>query len=285
MTTIAQSGKKATQPLRPEPATILNVVIETPNIKTMRVAFDSSAVVDAFSFQPGQIGQLSVLGAGESTFAISSSPGRCESFEFSVMKTGVVTRAIHELTPGDRLAIRAPLGCAFPTDDWKGKNIVLVAGGIGMAPLRSLLFYLLDRRADYGDLTLVYGARSPDDLCYQTDRSDWAGRPDLDFTATIDAFCSNWDGCVGLVPSVLEEKAPSPDDTVAVTCGPPIMIRFTLESLKKMGFREEQIYTTLERRMKCGIGICGRCNLGPKYVCLDGPVFSLEELNRLPDEM
>jgi NAD(P)H-flavin reductase len=285
MTTIAQAGNKASEPLRPEPATILEVFTETSNIKTFRVAFDNPAVVEAFTFLPGQIGQMSILGAGESTFAISSPPSRTETFEFSVMKAGVVTSAIHELTPGDRVAVRAPMGCAFPTEEWKGRNIVLVGGGIGMAPLRSLLLHLLERREDYGGITLVYGARTPEDLCYAADRRTWEERDDLDFTATIDSACSTWDGCVGLVPSVLEEKAPSPANAIAVTCGPPIMIRFALESLDKMGFREEQVYTTLERRMKCGIGICGRCNLGPKYVCTDGPVFSLAALRELPDEL
>ncbi len=285
MTTIAQAGRKATQPLRPDLATVLEVVRETASIKTFQLAFDDPAVMAGFSFLPGQIGQLGILGAGESTFAISSAPSRREHFEFSVMKTGVVTGAIHELVAGDRVTVRAPMGCAFPTEEWKGKDIVLVGGGIGMAPLRSLLHHLLDNRGDYGDLTLVYGARTPDDLCFAGDRQDWEQRPDLDFTATIDAACSGWDGCVGLVPPVLEAKAPAPDNALAVTCGPPIMIRFALQSLAKLGFREEQIYTTLERRMKCGIGICGRCNLGPKYVCTDGPVFSLAELQGLPDEL
>ncbi len=285
MTTIPKAGKKATEPLRPEPATILKVITETVNINTYRVSFDDPAVMDAFTFLPGQIGQLSVMGAGESTFAISSAPSHHDYLEFSIMKAGVVTSAIHELTAGDRIALRAPLGCAFPTDEWKGRNIVLVAGGIGMAPLRSLLLYILDNRGDYGDLTLIYGARTPADLCYVEGRGEWAGRTDVDFVSTIDAACPGWDGCVGLVPSVLEEKALSPAKAVAVTCGPPIMIKYTLQSLDKMGFREEQIYTTLERRMKCGIGICGRCNVGPKYVCTDGPVFSLSELRELPDEL
>ena len=285
MTTIAQAGIKSTEPLRPEPATVLEVISETPNIKTLRLAFDDPAVMQCFDFLPGQIGQLGVLGAGESTFAISSAPSRSGSFDFSVMRAGVVTGAIHELAAGDPVAVRAPMGCAFPTEEWKGKNIVLAAGGIGMAPLRSLLCHLLDSRGDYGEISLVYGARTPEDLCYEADRAGWQERSDLDFTATIDTSCSGWDGCVGLVPAVLEERAPSPENAIAVTCGPPVMIRFTLESLSKMGFREDQIYTTLERRMKCGIGICGRCNLGPKYVCTDGPVFSLKELGQLPDEL
>jgi NAD(P)H-flavin reductase len=276
---------KATNPLVPEPATVSEVIIETGNIRTVRLTFDDTETMKNFTFLPGQIGQLGILGAGESTFAISSPPSQKEYFQFSVMKTGVVTSAIHELAEGDRVSVRAPMGCAFPTDDWKGKNIIVAGGGIGMAPLRSLVMYLLDHRADYGELTLVYGARTPEDLCFEADRDVWEQRDDVNFISTIDNVCSGWDGCVGLVPSILEDTAPSPDNSVAITCGPPVMIKFTLQSLERMGFREEQIYTTLERRMKCGIGLCGRCNVGAKYVCTDGPVFSLADIRDMPDEL
>ena len=285
MTTIAQAGMKATNPLVPEPATVSEVIVETGNIRTIRLRFDDPDTMKNFTFLPGQIGQLGILGAGESTFAISSPPSRKEYFQFSVMKTGVVTSAIHELSAGDCVSVRAPMGCAFPTDDWKGRNIIVAGGGIGMAPLRSLFMYLLDHRDDYGELMLVYGARMPEDLCFEADRLAWEQRDDMKFISTIDNVCSGWDGCVGLVPSILEEEAPPPDNAVAITCGPPIMIKFTLQSLDRMGFREEQIYTTLERRMKCGIGLCGRCNVGAKYVCTDGPVFSLADLRELPDEL
>lgn len=285
MSTIPQKGINASEPLRPDPATVTEVIQETPNIRTVRLVFDDPALMQGFSFLPGQIGQLGILGAGEATFAISSPPSQREYLQFSVMRTGEVTGAIHELSPGDKVTVRAPMGCAFPVEQWEGKHILLVAGGIGMAPLRSLFLHLLDHRDRYGGLTLIYGARTPGDLCFGDDCHAWEERPDIGFIATIDCEHPEWDGCVGLVPNVLEERGPKPENTVAVTCGPPIMIRYTLQSLDKMGFREEQIYTTLERRMKCGIGICGRCNLGPKYVCSDGPVFSLEQLRGLPDEL
>jgi NAD(P)H-flavin reductase len=285
MSTLPREGKKATEPLRPEAATITQVIVETPTIRTYRLTFDDPGVMEAFSFQPGQIGQMGIMGAGESTFAISSPPSHREYIQFSVMKTGEVTSAIHELNEGDPVAVRAPLGCAFPTSDWKGKSVMVVAGGIGMAPLRSLFMHLLDHRSDYGELQLIYGARTPADLCYEEDRAAWAERQDIDFIATIDAEHPDWTGRVGMVPTVMEESGLKPEGTVAVTCGPPIMIKFALQSLDRLGYREEQIYTTLERRMKCGIGLCGRCNVGAKYVCTDGPVFTLQDLRELPDEL
>jgi len=285
MSTIAQKGRDATNPLQPDLATVVGIISETPNIRTIKLVFDDERLMQDFSFQPGQIGQLGILGVGEATFAISSPPSVKDHIQFSVMKTGEVTSAIHELAVGDKVTVRAPLGCAFPTADWEGKNILLIAGGIGMAPLRSLFLDLLDHRDRYGDLKLIYGARTPDDLCFQQDCRAWEAGAGMGFTATVDSEHPGWDGCVGLVPSVVEAQGLPPEGTVAVTCGPPIMIKYTLASLDKMGFREEQIYTTLERRMKCGIGICGRCNVGPRYVCTDGPVFSLEELRGLPDEL
>jgi sulfhydrogenase subunit gamma (sulfur reductase) len=264
---------------------VMEVITETPNIKSIRLAFDDASVMEAFSFQPGHVGQLGIMGVGESTFAIASPPSEKRYFQFSVMKTGVVTTAIHELAPGDKVAVRAPMGNRFPIEDWKGKNILVIGGGIGMAPLRSLFMHLSDNRSDYGNLQLIYGARTPVDVCYADECSRWEQEEGISFITTIDAEHQQWEGRVGLVPSVLEEENPSPENNIAVTCGPPVMIKFVLESLEKMGFKPQQIYTTLERRMKCGIGLCGRCNVGPKYICTDGPVFSLSELRQLPDEM
>lgn len=285
MSTLAQDGMKALEPLRPEIATVKEVIQETHNIKTFRLVFDDEELMQNFSFLPGQVGQFGVLGAGESTFAISSPPSQKEYIQFSIMKTGVVTSAIHELYEGDKVTVRAPMGCAFPTGDWKGKNIVVIGGGIGMAPLRCLLMDLLDHRSDYGEISLFYGARTPADLCYAADRQEWQQRDDLNFIDTIDTEHPEWSGCVGLVPNVLEDVNPPAQNTIAITCGPPIMIKYTLQCLQKLGYADDQVYTTLERRMKCGIGLCGRCNIGSTYVCVDGPVFSLEQLRNMPDEM
>jgi len=162
--------------------------------------------------------------------------------------------------------------------------VLVVGGGIGMAPLRCLFMHLMDHQEDYQRLQLIYGARTPRDICFTNDCKLWGEVEELDCITTIDTEHPEWTGRTGLVPHVLEEEAPDPANTIAVTCGPPIMIKYVLQSLEKLGFKDEQIFTTLERRMKCGIGFCGRCNIGPKYVCVDGPVFTLKELRELPDE-
>jgi NAD(P)H-flavin reductase len=231
------------------------------------------------------VGQLSVFGAGESTFVINSSPTRMEYLQFSVMRVGEVTTRLHQLKPGDQIGVRAPLGKPFPVADMKGKNILFVGGGIGMAPLRTLFTYMLDTREDFKDITLLYGARTPVDLTYQAELPEWSAREDVNTVLCVDNDYPGWEHKVGLIPNVLLEMNPSPENTVAITCGPPIMIKFTLQALKKLGFEDEQIITTLEKRMKCGVGICGRCNIGTKYVCQDGPVFTYAQLKQLPSEL
>jgi NAD(P)H-flavin reductase len=272
-------------PYLPEMATIVETIQETHNIKTFRVVLNNEERMKEFTFRPGQVGQLSVFGVGESTFVINSSPTRMDYLQFSVMRVGEVTTRLHQLQPGDQIGVRAPLGNSFPVEDLKGKNIVFVGGGIGMAPLRTLFTYMLDNRADYKDITLLYGARSPADLTYKAELPEWTSRKDVNTVLTIDNPADGWEHQVGLIPNVLLDINPSPKNTVAITCGPPIMIKFTLQALKKLGFEDENIITTLEKRMKCGVGICGRCNIGTKYVCLDGPVFTYAQLKELPSEL
>ena len=272
-------------PYLPTIGTIIETIQETPTIKTFRIVFNNPDAMKNFKFHPGQVGQLSVFGTGESTFVINSPPSRMDYLQFSVMKAGEVTAKLHTLNAGDQIGVRAPLGNWFPYEDLKGKNIVFVGGGIGMAPLRTLMLYMLDNRADYGKISLLYGARSPVDMAFQYELPDWLESPDLDTTLTIDAEYEGWEHSVGLIPNVLLEMNPSPENTVAITCGPPIMIKFTLQALQKLGFKDDQILTTLEKRMKCGVGICGRCNIGTSYVCMDGPVFTYEQLKQLPNEL
>lgn len=272
-------------PYLPEVATILETVQETHNIMTFRVRFDDAAKMAAFTFGPGQVGQLSAPGIGESTFVINSPPTRMDYLQFSVMRTGEVTGKLHNLVAGDKIGVRAPLGKPFPVEDMKGKDIVFVGGGIGMAPLRTLFLYMLDNRADFGKIRLLYGARSPLDMAFSAELPEWTSRADIETTLTIDRDAEGWEHKVGLIPNVLLEMAPSPENCVAITCGPPIMIKFTLEALKKLEFQDEQILTTLEKRMKCGIGICGRCNIGTSYVCVDGPVYTYAQLKQLPNEL
>lgn len=275
----------AANPYLPEIGTVIETIQETHNIKTFRVILGSEERMQRFVFAPGQVGQLSVFGAGEATFVINSPPTRKDYLQFSVMRVGEVTTRLHTLSAGDRVGVRAPLGNGFPIESMRGKDIVFIGGGIGMAPLRTLLLYMLDNRKDYGKIRVLYGARSPQDMAFSYELPQWLERTDMETVLTIDREAEGWEHRVGLIPNVLLEMAPSPDNAVAVTCGPPIMIKFTLQALKKLGFQDDQILTTLEKRMKCGVGLCGRCNIGTKYVCVDGPVFSYAQLRELPNEL
>jgi NAD(P)H-flavin reductase len=267
--------------LLPDIATIKKIIKETPNILSLQLVLDNKDLMHNFFFEPGQVGQISVFGFGESTFVINSPPSKKDYLQFSIMKTGVNTTAIHNLSEGEKVGLRAPLGNWFPYKDMEGKKIIFVGGGIGLAPLRPLIFYVLENKQKYKDLTLLYAAKTPEDYCFKYDIANWEKSKDIKLIQTIDNACYGWDREVGLCADVLERIAPPPTNTVAVVCGPPIMIKFTLQVLKKLKFEDEMIYTTLERRMKCGIGKCGRCNIGEKFVCVDGPVFSLRELNSL----
>jgi NAD(P)H-flavin reductase len=199
---------------------------------------------------------------------------------------GKVTDALHDLDVGDLVGFRGPYGNAFPIESMVGKNLIFVGGGIGMAPLRSLLWNCIDRRDEFGDITVIYGARSVSDLVYQRELQEWVEMPDVNTVLTVDpgGEDESWEGEIGFVPTVLEKVNPSAENAVVITCGPPIMIKFVLVSLSKMKYEPEQIITTLEMKMKCGLGKCGRCNIGPAYVCKHGPVFSFDELQELPDE-
>lgn len=271
-------------PYRPEPAVIKDIIQETANIRTFRIILNDEEKMRNFSFKPGQVAQLSVFGVGESTFVINSPPTRKDYLQFSVMAAGEVTQALHKLDVGDEIGVRAPLGNGFDVEALKGYDIVFVGGGIGMAPLRTLLLYMLDNREDYGDIIVIYGARSPQDLCYSYEFDKWRDGG-INLVLTVDAEAPGWKENVGFVPTILAEVEPSAHNRMAITCGPPIMIKFVLAGLKEIGFENHQILTTLEKRMKCGIGICGRCNIGTKYVCIDGPVFSYEELTKMLPEL
>ena len=284
-TAIKKFDPDTANPYMPYVSTVLEVVQETHNIKSFRVRLDDEEVWENFRFEPGQVGQLSMFGAGEATFVINSPPTRMEYLQFTVMAAGEVTAALHGLEAGDKVGVRAPLGNWFPYNDFKGKNIIFIGGGIGMAPMRTLLLYMLDNRADYGNITLLYGARTPQDLSYTDDTQNWLSRKDMHTVLTVDTPVDGWEHSVGLIPNVLTEMAPGPEKTVAITCGPPIMIKYTIQALEKLGFKGDQIFTTLEKRMKCGIGICGRCNIGEKYVCIDGPVFSSAQLGSMVNEL
>ena len=228
---------------------------------------------------------LSIPGVGEAMFSITSSPTNTEYMEFSIKKCGCVTQWLHSAEVGQQVTIRGPYGKPFPVDDeFAGKNLLFIAGGVGLAPLRSVINYCRHYRDRYGKIDIVYGSRSKDDLLdYKEIIDEWANDSGINVHLTIDNPQEGWDGHVGFVPNYVKELGFDTNKT-AVLCGPPIMIKFTLDGLYALGFEKTQIYTTLELRMKCGVGKCGRCNVGAKYVCKDGPVFRFDELNELPTE-
>ena len=256
---------------------------DTPDIKTFRVeAVDGGK---CFEHKPGQCAMLSIPGVGEAMFSITSSPTNEEYMEFSIKKCGCVTEWLHQAEVGQQITIRGPYGNPFPVDDvFAGKNLLFIAGGVGLAPLRSVINYCRHYRDRYGDIDIVYGSRSKDDLLdYKEIIEEWSTDAGVKVHLTIDREQEGWDGHVGFVPNYVKELGFDTNKT-AVLCGPPIMIKFTLEGLCALGFDKTQIYTTLELRMKCGVGKCGRCNVGSKYVCKDGPVFRCDELDELPSE-
>jgi NAD(P)H-flavin reductase len=275
-------------PYVPMPVTIDDVTIENDlrDIKTFRLVFDREEDRRAFSYLPGQFAELSLFGKGESPVGIASSPTEEGALLFSVKRMGVVTSELHASAPGRTMGVRGPLGHPFPWERLEGKDIVIASGGFAFTTLRSAITYMLhaDNRPRFGKITVVYGAREPGELLYKTTLEEWKARTDISFTATIDKPKDGWGGMVGLVPNVLKDLAPSAEGAIALVCGPPIMIKFTIPVLLELGFSGQDIVLSLENRMKCGIGKCGRCNVGTKYVCLDGPVFTWAQLERLPAE-
>jgi NAD(P)H-flavin reductase len=271
---------------QPHLVTVEQVIDETPDTRTFRLVFKDSAVAGSFTFKAGQFGLYSLFGAGESTFCIASPPTRAGAIECTFKASGKVTRALRDVNRGDTLGFRGPYGNHFPVDEWVGKNVVFVAGGIGLAPVRCVIWNVLDRRDEFGDVTIVYGARSVADLVYKRELEEWAARDDVRLVQTVDpgGQTPDWTGEVAYVTPVVEQTAPSADDAVAVLCGPPIVVKLTLPVLEKLGFSDDHVYTTLENRMKCGVGKCGRCNIGSVYVCKDGPVFTAAQMKALPAE-
>jgi NAD(P)H-flavin reductase len=262
---------------------------EAKDLKTFRLAFCNPEQVNGFNFKCGQFAELTVFGVGECPIGIASSPTDQGYLEFTVKRypDGLVTSAMHNCSVGSKIGIRGPLGNSFPLEQMQGKNVVIIGGGFAFTTLRSTIRYVLHEknRAKFEKLILIYGARSPGELLYKDELRQWQDQDDIETHITVDKGDQNWTGKEGFVPAVLEEVAPSPNNTIALVCGPPIMLKFTLPVLSKLGFEPSEIITSLEMRMKCGIGLCGRCNIGSKYVCRDGPVFTYEEIQALPSEM
>ncbi|MBP5401795.1 MAG: FAD/NAD(P)-binding protein [Treponema sp.] len=262
---------------------IIDIKEETPDVKTFKVCgLDGKKL---FEHIPGQCAMLIVPGVGESMISITSSPTLQEYIEFSIKRCGCVTDWLHNAEVGQEICVRGPIGNGFPVDTkLKGKDILVIAGGIGIAPVHSVVNYMLDKRSDYGKIQVIYGSRSKADLVRLDEMQNvWMKQSNCSIDLTIDREEEGWDGHVGFVPPYVTELNPDPSMTV-IMCGPPVLIHLSLDALIKLGFKKEQIFTTMEMRMKCGIGKCGRCNIGDKFVCKDGPVFSFDELGELPPE-
>lgn len=270
-------------PYIPYEAELTLVRPEGPGLMTFEAALVDPALSEKFTYLPGQFLEVSIFGEGEAPFGIASAAAPGRPVRFSVQNLGRVSQALHGLATGDRIGIRGPFGNGFPMLEHRGRNLVIVAGGIGLPPLRSVVDYVLEHREDYGAMQVIYGARNPGLLTYKDKLEEWAARDDMELNLTVDKGDETWTGHEGFVPQYLEELSPSPADAVLYTVGPPIMIHFVLLTLARLGWPPEQVFASLEAKMKCGFGKCGRCNVGPKFVCLDGPVFSQAELATLTE--
>ncbi len=268
----------------PRTATIKGIRPETIDVTTFQVALNGTNGEGRFDYESGQFAEVSVLGVGEAPISITSTPTRPETLEFSIRRVGQLTNALHELNVGDKIGIRGPFGNSFPLKELEGQNMLIIGGGIGLAPMRSVILNLFDNRQKYGRIDIIYGARSPQDLVFKSEYEEWQNVENTNLYLTVDRGDEEWKGNVGLVPNFLREINPSPENTTGITCGPPIMIKFTVQALAELGFTSEHVITTMERKMKCGVGKCGRCNIGGKYVCLDGPVFTLKQLEEMPSD-
>lgn len=276
--TLVQDPSKNIELIVPSLATITEMRDLASNIKLIQVRLDDSTLRKKFIYEPGQFAEVSVFGVGEAPFGLASCSNQGETLEFAVNRVGTVTDALFRLDVDDQVGIRGPLGNGFPMEVYKGKDILVLGGGIGGAPLRPIIQTILNNRKDYGKVTILWAARNPDLLVFTEEYDEWRSQPDIEMHITVDKAPEEWEHEEGLITSLIEKINPTPENTVTVTCGPPIMIKFTMITLEKLGFQPKQNWVTLEAKMKCGIGKCGRCNLGGKYICTDGPVFCFDEV-------
>ncbi len=278
----------------PKQVRIRKIIRETHDVKTFQLEFVDEVDRDAFSYGVGQFGEFSLFGVGESTFNISSSPTWKGYFECCFRNVGMVTAQMAKLREGDIIGFRGPYGNCYDLEKLKGKDLVFAAGGIGFPPVRCLIWNVLHEREKYGSIIIVHGARTHNDLVYQRELDEWVKRPDIHVVKTVDpgGEPEDWDGEIGFVPTVLEERVPwileregkGTGNALAFTCGPPVMINFVIQSLTRMGFGMDQIHLTMENKMKCAVGKCGRCNIGSTYVCLEGPIFTAEQVAQMPND-
>jgi len=267
----------------PELAVINSVVGLTENEKLLELRFQNRRIHDGFRFQPGQFMMISVFGVGEAPFSISSSPSRPGYLEFCIRNCGNVTGALHRMEVGDMVGLRGPFGNGFPFEEMRGKDVLVIAGGLGLAPLRSLIVNIHDERSDFGRLTILYGAKSSQELLFTNSLNYWQRREDIELLVTVDEPDEKWCGRVGLVTALLSEVEVEPDQTYAILCGPTVMYKFVVQELLDRLVPKGQIFVSFERRMNCGVGKCGHCGIGYKYTCIDGPVFNYWQVMNLQE--
>ncbi len=269
---------KAANPYRPIEAAVLAVITETPTIKTIRFK-----PKEPFTFKTGQFIELTVPGVGEAPFTPSSRPSVKEEMEVTVMRVGKVTEKVHQLKEGDIVGVRGPLGRGYPVDEFKGKEILVVGGGCGLAPLRSLMYELFERSGEFKKLFYRGGCKTPQEFLYKEEIDGWAQRRDLNLRLTVDKGDTSWTGNVGVVTTILDDVKMDFPRAIAIVCGPPIAMKFSTKKLLEMGFKDENIYLSMEKNMSCGIGKCGHCRIGTYYACKDGPVFTYAQIKDFHD--
>jgi NAD(P)H-flavin reductase len=271
---------------KPDLMEVAAVQQHTSDVKSVKVRFRDQERAAEFNFRVGQFGIFSAFGYGESVFNISSSSTWKDGLEFCFRKVGRVTEGLWDIEEGDSIGFRGPYGNGYPMEAWRGKNLIFLGGGIAMPPIRCAIWYALENRGDYGEITICYGARTVGDLVFVNELDEWAKRDGVRVIRCVDpgGETPDWKGEVGFVPTVFERSQVRSDNSVALVIGPPIMIKNTMPVLDRMGVTRSSVYTSLENRMKCGFGKCGRCNCGPLYVCKEGPVFTMEELAALPQD-
>ncbi|MDO9557119.1 MAG: FAD/NAD(P)-binding protein [Coriobacteriia bacterium] len=268
-------------PYRPWPARITSILDLTEKEKLFELRIIDPEIREAFQFHAGQFVEVSIFGVGEAPISISSAPSKQGFIELCVRNAGDVTGALHKKRCGDVVGLRGPLGRGFPFEAMKGNDVLLVAGGLGIAPLKSLINHIHDERHEFGKVTIMYGARNPSEVLFRYQFDMWRHRDDFNLMLTVDESDDAWDGEVGLVTKLFEKIDVDPDNTYGAVCGPPVMYEFVIAEMRKKNMDVDKIYMSFERRMKCGIGKCGHCGVGHQYACIDGPVFSYWEAMNL----
>lgn len=277
MDIITESNKvsPAVDPMIPFPMKVEKFFWETEDVFSIQLAYESG---DNFNFQPGQFNMLYAFGIGESAISISSDSSKKSSLIHTIHKIGYVTNQLSKLKKGDVIGVRGPFGKGWPVNEVTGKDVVLVAGGIGLAPLRPVLYHIFKNRKKYGKVTLLYGARSPQDILYPVELENWRKKHDIQIEVTVDRADNTWRGHIGVVTTLFDYIKIEPEKTISMLCGPEVMMKFTIDELRNAGLHKKDIFVSLERNMKCAVGFCGHCQYGPNFICKDGPVFNFTQV-------